>query len=59
MPVLIFHGTDDDVIPTGSSIKLKEDFKSEDRLIILEDEDHLDIGNNQVYQKEIQKLLEI
>jgi len=59
MPVLIFHGTEDNVIPTGSSIKLKEDFKSEDRLIILEDEDHLDIGNNQVYQKEIQKLLGI
>lgn len=57
MPILIFHGTEDNVIPIGSSIKLKEDFKSEDRLIVLEGEDHLDIGNNPDYQMEIQKLL--
>jgi len=46
------------VVPIGSSTKLKKDFKSEDRLILLEGEDHLDIGNNPFYQTEIQKLLE-
>jgi dipeptidyl aminopeptidase/acylaminoacyl peptidase len=58
MPVLIFHGDADEEVHYGSSIKLKEDFKPEDRLIILEGENHSAITNNPIYQKELKKLLE-
>ena len=58
MPVLIFHGDADEEVHYGSSIKLKEDFKPEDRLIILEAENHNTISDNPIYQKEVKKLLE-
>jgi alpha-beta hydrolase superfamily lysophospholipase len=58
MPVLIFHGDSDDEVHYGSSIKLKEVFKPEDSLIILEGENHSTITNNPIYQKELKKLLE-
>ncbi|MEB8345136.1 alpha/beta fold hydrolase [Flavobacteriaceae bacterium KMM 6898] len=57
MPVLIFHGDADDEIHYGSSIKLKENFKPEDKLILLEGEKHNTIGENPIYQKELKKLL--
>jgi len=57
MPVLIFHGNEDRGV--GSSIKLKEGFKPEDRLIILEGQGHSGINDNPIYQKEMKKLLEI
>jgi esterase/lipase len=57
MPVLIFHGDADDEIHYGSSIKLKENFKPEDKLILLEGEKHNTIGKNPIYQKELKKLL--
>jgi len=56
MPVLIFHGNADRGIV--SSIKLKEDFKPEDRLIVLEGQGHSGISDNPIYQKEMKKLLE-
>jgi pimeloyl-ACP methyl ester carboxylesterase len=56
MPILIFHGNADRGI--GSSIKLKEDFKPEDRLVILEGQGHSGIIDNSIYQKEMKKLLE-
>jgi alpha-beta hydrolase superfamily lysophospholipase len=56
MPVLIFHGNADRGIV--SSIKLKEDFKPEDRLVILEGQGHSGIIDNVIYQKEMKKLLE-
>jgi esterase/lipase len=58
MPVLIFHGNKDEEIHHSSSIKLKEDFKSEDRLIIFESENHSAISDNAVYQKELKKKFE-
>ncbi len=58
MPVLIFHGDTDEEVHYGSSIKLKENFKPEDRLLILEGENHSAITNNPIYQKELKKLLE-
>jgi alpha-beta hydrolase superfamily lysophospholipase len=58
MPVLIFHGNADEEVHYESSMKLKEDFKPEDRLIILEGENHSTITNNPIYQKELKKLLE-
>lgn len=58
MPVSIFHGDADGVAYFGSSVKLKEDFKPEDRLIILEGQDHKYINENNVFQEEVKKLLE-
>jgi uncharacterized protein len=58
MPVLIFHGNDDQGTHYGSSVKLKEDFKPGDRLIILEGQGHKNITSNAVYQEEVKKLLD-
>jgi hypothetical protein len=57
MPVTIFHGTSDKVVNHSSSIKLKEHFKSEDRLIIDEGEDHETIVSSDVYKNELKKIL--
>lgn len=56
MPVLIFHSNADRGI--GSSIKLKEDFKPKDILVILKGQGHAGIIDNPIYQKEMKKLLE-
>lgn len=58
MPVLICHGNTDEEIHHGRLIKLKEDFKPDNRLIILENESHRSISDNAIYQKELKKLLE-
>lgn len=57
MPISIFHGDADEVVYFGSSEKLKEDFKPEDRLVILEGQNHININENSIFQKEVKKLL--
>jgi len=57
MPILIFHGDADKKIPYEASVKLKEHFKPEDRLILLEGEKHNTFPYNPIYQKELKKLL--
>lgn len=57
MPVTIFHGTSDEVINHSSSLKLKEHFKSEDRLIIDEGEDHESIVSSDLYKTELKRIL--
>lgn len=57
MPVIIFHGDQDEVIYYDSSIKLKEEFKKGDTLITLPKQGHNGITGNLVYQKELQKIL--
>lgn len=49
MPVVIFHGTSDNVIYYGSSLKLKEHFKPQDTLITLEGQEHNGISENAHY----------
>ena len=34
MPIVIFHGDQDEVVNHGTSIKLKEHFKKQDSLIM-------------------------
>ena len=58
MPVLIFHGTEDEVIYYESSKKLQTLFKKEDRLISLEGETHNGITANTEYRAYIKKLLD-
>ncbi len=57
MPLLIFHGTDDEVIYYGSSLKLKEYFKTTDRLFRIEGEKHRTIIDNPIYIKELTSFL--
>lgn len=58
MPVVIFHGDQDEVIYFGSSLKLKKLFKSEDRLITLNGQGHNGMTENEDYLIEIKKILE-
>jgi uncharacterized protein len=57
MPVVIFHGTNDEVIYYGSSLKLKALFKEKDTLITLEGQGHNNISENSLYQTALQKIL--
>ena len=57
-PVIIFHGNQDEVIYVGSSYKLKELFKQGDQLIILDGQKHNGINENEMYKKELKKILE-
>lgn len=57
MPVVIFHGNQDEVIYYGSSQKLKEGFKKQDTLITLNGQGHNDMTDNPDYRTEMQKIL--
>ncbi len=55
--VIIFHGEEDKLIPLDCSIKLKEGFKLNDRLIILKGQGHHNLSDNDTYVESIGKLL--
>jgi uncharacterized protein len=57
MPLVIFHGNNDEVIYYNSSIKLKALFKKTDTLIALEGQGHNNMSDNLRYQTELQKML--
>lgn len=57
-PVSIFHGDQDEVINYKASLKLKENFKKGDRLILLKDQYHNGITDNLDYQNSMKKILE-
>lgn len=57
MPIVIFHGDQDEVIYYGSSLKLKEQFKKQDTLITLTGQGHNGMTDNPDYETEIQKIL--
>jgi len=57
MPVVIFHGNEDEVIYYGSSLKLKEQFKQHDTLITLRGQGHNRMTYNEEYKTEIEKTL--
>jgi uncharacterized protein len=57
MPIVIFHGMQDEVIYYGSSLKLKEHFKPTDQLITLENQGHNGISEHPVYQSELKRIL--
>jgi pimeloyl-ACP methyl ester carboxylesterase len=57
MPVVIFHGDQDEVIYYGSSLKLQQEFKRTDRLITLTGQSHNGITYNNHYRTEIKKIL--
>ena len=57
MPVIIFHGTKDEVIYYESSLKLQKLFKEKDTLILLNGQYHNNMSENPQYLKEIEKIL--
>ncbi|QBA23342.1 alpha/beta fold hydrolase [Chryseobacterium indologenes] len=57
-PVVIFHGNKDEVINYKASLKLKNNFKKGDSLIILKDQYHNGITDNLDYQKAMKIILD-
>lgn len=57
MPVVIFHGTLDQVISYQASVKLEKEFKPGDQLITLTGEDHNGMSDNPDYQTVLEKVL--
>jgi pimeloyl-ACP methyl ester carboxylesterase len=57
MPVVVFHGNQDEVIYYGSSLKLKSIFKQQDTLITLQGQGHNGITDNPDYKIELRKIL--
>lgn len=57
MPVVIFHGDQDEVIPYASAIKLKEEAGSKVTLITLPGQTHNGITDNPDYKAELKKIL--
>lgn len=57
MPVVIFHGDQDEVIYYESSVKLQAHFKKGDTLITLYGQRHNGITENVHYQKQLMRIL--
>jgi uncharacterized protein len=57
MPVVIFHGNQDEVIYYGSSLKLQKLFKPADSLITLDGQGHNGMSDNPEYLAAIEKML--
>ena len=57
MPIIIFHGNQDQVIYYGSSKKLEKEFKNGDKLITLNGQGHNGMTDNYDYQLEMAKIL--
>lgn len=57
MPVVIFHGKDDEVIYYGSALKLEKEFKPGDTLITLDEQPHMGIEENPVYKTALRKII--
>jgi pimeloyl-ACP methyl ester carboxylesterase len=57
MPVVIFHGDQDEIIYHGSSLKLKEEMKTGDTLITLKGQGHNGMTENPEYLSAIQTVL--
>lgn len=56
-PVVIFHGDKDEIVDYRWSVKLQKEFKNKIQLITLKNEVHNEITNNEVYKKELKKIL--
>ena len=57
MPIVIFHGDSDEVIPYGSSLKLKPLLKKSDTLITLHGQGHNGMSYQPQYIDEINRIL--
>jgi uncharacterized protein len=59
MPVIIFHGNQDEVIYYNSSVKLKGLMKKSDSLITLNGQRHNGMTDNNEYRKSLQEILKM
>ena len=57
IPIVLFHGDQDEVIYYNSSVKLKSIIKKTDRLITLPGQGHNGITDNQDYKSALEKIL--
>src|ERR1051325_202065 len=57
MPVVIFHGDSDEMIPYSSSLELKKSFKKGDTLITLPGQGHNGMTEDSGYQKALAEIL--
>jgi len=57
MPVIIFHGTNDDIIPYTVAKKLKRSLKSADEFITIEKGKHNNLSDFPLYQHKLDSLL--
>lgn len=57
MPIVIFHGDQDELIYPGSSEKLKLLLRPDDKVIFLKGQGHNGITDNEVYQWEVKNFL--
>ncbi len=56
-PVLIFHGTNDAVVPYASARRLQESLKPGDRFFTLEGGTHDDVHEFEAYRRELDRVL--
>lgn len=56
-PIVIFHGDKDEVIDYNASVRLKELFKPNDKLITLPGQTHNGMGKNADYLRELEWIL--
>ena len=59
MPITIFHGTDDGVIPYRCAKKLKEVLKSSDEFITIEKGLHNNLTDFPLYHQKLDSLLDL
>ena len=57
MPIVLFHGSQDEIVYYNSSTKLRKMMKATDTLITLNGQGHNGITENPVYKVELKKLL--
>lgn len=57
VPVTIFHGTQDEVIPLSNALRLTRMLKQGDRFIIIPNGRHNDLPADSVYQHELRRTL--
>jgi hypothetical protein len=57
MPVIIFHGTNDDIIPYSVTKKLKQSLKTNDEFITIEKGNHNNLSDFPLYQHKLDSLL--
>lgn len=54
---VIFHGTNDHVVPLKSALRLKDVLREQDEFIIVAGANHDNIGTYQIYQSKLRQLL--
>lgn len=59
VPVTIFHGTADNIIPYSSAQKLKKDLKPADEFITIENGGHNNLNNFPLYHSKLDSLLKL